>query len=375
MFVFAIVYSISALAGVLWKNPIISAIVAMIIWLMCMGLGFIKNSVDAVRDSLAATTIVSAGDDLLVSTNTSFTYLWDPTQELWVPTEFRNQLPPAFLGPQSYMIGPVYDETNERLVAVEGRTMFGQPSGMGQLLIAEKENLWAPEPGAHTPTDASYLFIDPEGRIVVAGRSGIYRIVGDPTIPADPLSELFGEPELIEPGPPELDGPADGGPDPEGDPDADGEEELKPGRFVQVGPRSEAGLGRPFAAAMNPKDGSLAVYTGSTLKTLALSADDQYVVDRSKDLKTDQSALAAYAGDTIVVAFADGSIEVFDARSLKRKERFEPFDDYEPQSVVAAPGGRWFAVLFHQNSLWLYDARTGEPIDPDEIDGQGDVTA
>jgi hypothetical protein len=60
--------------------------------------------------------------------------------------------------------------------------------------------------------------------------------------------------------------------------------------------------------------------------------------------------------------------------SLELQREFAPEGRNQPRLALAAPGGRWFAVLFHHRRLWLFD--TQQQTTPDvKVVGQGDISA
>jgi hypothetical protein len=65
---------------------------------------------------------------------------------------------------------------------------------------------------------------------------------------------------------------------------------------------------------------------------------------------------------------------LLDPTTLKVQQEFSPDGETAPRFAVAAPDGRWFAVLFHNNKLWLFDARSGKPANV-SFSGQGDISA
>jgi hypothetical protein len=59
---------------------------------------------------------------------------------------------------------------------------------------------------------------------------------------------------------------------------------------------------------------------------------------------------------------------------MELKGEFEPQGKNQPRFALASGDGRWFAVLFHTNHLWLYDAEQQTAVAA-PISGQGNISA
>jgi hypothetical protein len=92
------------------------------------------------------------------------------------------------------------------------------------------------------------------------------------------------------------------------------------------------------------------------------------------EIAGDAGSVLAFGGSTMLAGLADGRVLQIDPATLKVKEEFSPAGETAPRFAVAAPDGKWFAVLFHNNQLWLFDARAGKPANV-SFRGQGDISA
>lgn len=348
LFLFAIYYSVSALAGVVWRNAVVSIVVAILFWVACFTVGTSKGVVETMfLNPRRMAVVVPAGETLIAANKSGETFQWLPDEREWMPVfqaQISNPVPFGMFYP---MVGPVYDSQADRLVAIQS-AVPGAPgfAGTGKLAVAKREENWRRISGVNSPSGTQSLFIDREGKILVAGTGGVFRFEGDPTVEHVPF-KILGK-DIAPRG--------------------------KAGRFVAVGPKEIKAWPPPLTAGRNAADDSLAIYSRGELRILALTPEDRYEIKRETDLETNRPALVAFAGRKVMVALESGEIRQFDVQTLKELDRFQPFKGEKPRQIVATKDGRWFAVLFHNQELWLYDAEQNQPADID-IAGQGNISA
>jgi len=354
MFLFVIYYSVSALTGVIWRNAIVSVCCTILFWCLCFAVGTAKNVAETTfLDPTRLSSIVPAGDKLLAVNKSGQTFEWSAKSKTWEEV-FRGQEP----GGQAFffrerLLGPVYDATADRLVAVESKpTRFEFFGGAGKLLVGPRKDLWRRIDSAGTPASPLALLLDPKGRIVLVSLTGVFRFEGTGTHEHHPFKVLG------------IDlAPHDGS-----------------DHFVRMSLSSEQKWQRPFAAAISPINGSLAVFSHGKLIVLVPDGDTKYTVQGELDLKTDKGAAITYAGSRIVVALGDGSVRVFTSESashglsLAEQSVLRQEGKAKARTAVASPDGHSVAVLFDDGKLWLYDFEQNGPISG-SISGQGDISA
>jgi ABC-type transport system involved in multi-copper enzyme maturation permease subunit len=350
LFLFVIYYSISAFVGVVWKGAVMSVMMTILFWVACTVVGTAKGMVEAFYvNRMRLTVLVPAGETLIAANRGGEVFEWESDEHRWKPV-FKSTGPSApnfaFISP---IIGPVYDAVSDSIVAVESTAMprgFAMFSSSGKVLIGRREEGWRRIKGTAAPFGVNAVFVDADGKILVAGPPGLYRFAGDPTVEHKPF-KVFG---------------IDIAPKNQG------------GKFEDVTPEGLERFGTPFAVARNPADGSLAVFDQGRLLLLREQHQASFTLSKEIDLNTDEPAALAYSGGTVVIALGDGKIRVLNADAATPGKTFEPFGSRKPRSVVASNDGRWFAVQYHHRHLWLYDAVKQQPIKVDII-GQGNVSA
>jgi hypothetical protein len=349
LFVFAVYYGVSALAGVIWRNTIVSIVVTFLFWAVCWGLGIVKGFVieNFFFEPVRPVRLVAAGDALVAANERGDILRWDGANERWqeilVPDEaprwrpFRGGLPLA---------GPIYQQDEERLVVVQRpNRRFSLISSMVPLVLGRRDEDWRRREGVSVPADTSILGDDAEGKLIAVAASGIYRQNTDLAARQRTDLTIFGMrlPAAFNPG-------------------ASGFEQAFATRLT-----------RPYSAAVNPANGEVAIYNREVLSIYAPNKAGRYEERQREELPSTESGVVAYAGDTVLLGTADGELRVYRGADLSLLHIFEPVHGVAPRFIEASPSGRRFAVLLHDRTLWIY-AAGGDGLSQAEIPGQGDIS-
>ncbi|MFT5327429.1 MAG: hypothetical protein ACI8P0_005320, partial [Planctomycetaceae bacterium] len=84
VFVFAIYYSVSTLAAVIWRNAVISIVASILFWAICFAVGVTKSALDnAFLDGRRTANIIPAGETLIRLNQTGSGYEWDDQNREW----------------------------------------------------------------------------------------------------------------------------------------------------------------------------------------------------------------------------------------------------------------------------------------------------
>ncbi|MFP6765516.1 MAG: ABC transporter permease subunit, partial [Planctomycetaceae bacterium] len=343
VFVFAVYYSVSTLAAVIWRNAVVSIVVSILFWATCFTVGVARSSLDDwFLDARRTVAIIPTDDSLLVTNRQGTGFEWNVAENSWVE---------VFPGPRGRpggnypFLGPVHDDSSQRLIAVRIRSGSRWIQTTPRLLVASREKNWKLLESISVPRGSKLLSVNGQGEIIVAGTSGIYRLSGD-LEEAESGIELFG---LRLPG------------------------LGRQAEFIRIDDAAQKWK-TPFAASLDVTTGEVVLRSGSQLTLLTREDSGQYRAQETiDDLNTGQ-ALIGRAGTRVALASQDGTIRILDAATLQTIGSYAPFGRNEPQRVCTSPDGRWIAILFHHRRLWLYDTQVDAP-GSSSFPGQGDISA
>jgi hypothetical protein len=333
MFLFAIYYSVSALAGVLWKNAVVSVVVTILFWGVCFVTGALKSTVEFFFLLPQRLTVVTeAGETLVAANESQDVLLWDRDATRWQQVLIRaadDDEPPAFI-PRPPVIGPLYDASRDRLYALApGLDPFGLPASNAKLAWGDAEGGFKRVEGPELPGETRVIYLTAGGELDAATSRGILR--------------------LAEPS------------------DAEGSAE-----FVALEPSLR--LGTNLSAAWNARRQTAVLYDGQELMTLVLDAGGGYRQGPSQVFGEAEPGLVAAGGGILALAVESGTVLLFDADDLSLVSAHTPLGDNAPRAVVVSPQGEYVAVLFHHQRLWVYDTLARKDTDL-RIGGQGNVAA
>jgi hypothetical protein len=351
VFVFAIYYSVSSLAAVIWRSPIVSIGISILFWLSCFLIGTTKVSAEnMILNKSRFVRAFHAGETLFGVDEFGWGYRWNEDGREWkdvfVMPEQRQArtilLIAATVPRQFRAIGHVYDAANERLLAA----VPAFPPSSVRFCVGRRANEWEPETKMDSPAGTLAMFREPDGRILIASSLGLFRLTGDPLAENKPV-KLFG---LSLPLP-------------------------AAGPFQNVNSDPAVLITRPADVAMNSATGAVVIYTRGTLHVLA-PRGNRFVQNsqRKLDGEASQSAVVALGGEHVLVGRDDGRIQVFDASTLAPGSSSSPEGRNAPRFLDASPDGRWFAAVFHTGRLWLYDSQR-KGLSQASVAGQGDISA
>jgi hypothetical protein len=347
LFLFVIYYSVSALTGVIWRNAIVCVCCTILFWAVCFSVGFAKRiAEETFIDPIRLGAIVPAGEKLLSVNRSGHTFEWAGDHQTWEEVFRGRDEGGAQFFARSSLIGPVYDPTHDRIVAIESaRTRFELFGGSGKLLIGARNQEWRRMENAVTPSNPQSLLIDPQGRIIVVSLTGIFRFEGDATREHRPF-KVFG----VDIAPQES------------------------GKFERIGPTPEQKWRRPFDAAINHADGQLAVFSHGTLSVLSPDASGQYTVNRQVEVPTEKGGTLEFVGGRIALGTGDGRVRIYDGSSLEELADLTPRGRAKPRKLAGSPDGKRLAALCDDGHVWLYDIAEKKPVSA-RFGGQGDITA
>ena len=343
LFLFIVYYSVSAFAGLVWRNTVVCIVVTILFWFLCVLVGGAKQTVELFfvhPDRLIK--LLPVDDGLLAVNERGRVQEWSAEQAGWrqvFATGGAAHGPPFAMGPQ--IVGPVYDSQQQRLVAV----VPAWPEAL--LYLGPRADGWEPVESGAAPQRTRWLLTEPDGKVLAVTSEGLLRMVSDPKPSVDPL-ELFG---FRIPLP--------------------GEDRV----FEPAGGDRSVRMNEATSVALSHDTGVLYVLQGDWLTSFV--CNEKGVYEKQNQIETTQEerqAVLAAGGDTVLVACAKGTILLRDAHDLTVKKRLAMDQRAKPRFAVAAPDGSRMAVLFHDRHLSMIDTQQEAP-EMIHLAGQGEITA
>ncbi|HJT36272.1 MAG TPA: ABC transporter permease [Pirellulales bacterium] len=345
LFVFAIYYAVSALAGAIWRNAIVCVVMTVLLWAACFVVGQAKVGLDAflsVTQQLAK--LIPAGNDLVAANEMGQVLKWQPDEQKWSEI-FTSGEPsqPMMVGMVGPMIGPVYDGEHQRLLAVPSASgQFGVQSDA--LQVAARDDGWMRKDGVAAPAGTAALFVTPRHATLAVTPRGIFRLDGDAAARTEQIKVLgFNLPVA-----------------------------SRGSKFVAAGPSLR--LNAPLSAAIDPANGDLALFDSSDLIVLRPNAKGRYEERAKRAVEGNLAGIVSTAGGTVLLGRADGRITVFEGPESNPTNELRPEGNSAPRSIEASADGKFFAVVFHNRKLWIYDV-AGRRTCQTPITGQGTISA
>ena len=343
LFLFGIYYSVSTLAGVIWRNTIICVAVSFLFWLLCFIVGNARESIEVFfLQPTRLQQLVPAGDDLLAINASGNLVVWNESSRNWLPASGSSARAggPPFHENSSSLRWIIHDEQSDRLLGIQrskNHVMFGHAADVYRL-----------EQGASIPLGARQLYRETDGSLTVVCTHGIFRVEGDLETPAEESEPLkiggFSLPI------------------------------RRSKQFQSIGPPGWEGMGIQFALARSPVSTSLAIHDRGTVSVLDRGADGVYTQRFETKLEGDRDAEIGMTDKTIVVARHDGVIRLIDVPSQEMVAEFTPYEGERATHVTTSADGRWFVILFTGNTAALVDADQ-QRLASMRIPSQGSITA
>ncbi len=338
VFLFAVFYSVSAVAGLRWRSPILSIGLANAFGALCLIVGIAGGVSDGfITEPDRIESMAVSGDTVIAATRGAKLKRFDVTTNRWV------DLFPDNRGGGDMILPPV-TLADGRIITARVRSgrmnLFG--SGSTSSLLLDRSVAWTPIPSIELPTSTTHLFTTPQGELLALNSSELMLASGGLLRPIDEPSASDGKntSEAAKPTPNALfsklmkmmGGASDG--------------------FRSIIPNSVS-LSTPRSVAVAPSGDTVFVYSGGTLSRLDRQAPDtpttQWKVAATKSLGLETKASwFRMIGDDLVLLRSDSPPMFFDA-SLEPLTNIElikfDFGDFKISDVVTCTGTSEVAIV------------------------------
>lgn len=348
-FVFAVYYSVAALAGLIWRSAVVSILVAFLFWAVCFSVGLGKVTFEAYLNKFRLEKLVPAGDEVFALDKANTPRIWDPEMRLWKVALISNEMAElqpflSTIAELPPMIGPVYDPRSESLVAIT----ISMKNGQQLVASGKRSENWKHVEGPAAPLSSVAMLAEPDGSPLVLTNYGVQR-VAEQIHTEDPPVKILGFAVPLQ----------------------------TRGPLTEAGPTPPQTWSRPLTAAIDASTKHLYVYSNGVLQRLERTSGNRYAVRAKETIISDgeRRIHLAAAGNVVVVTKRDGSVKLYDGTSLKERGEFIPEPRIRPEMVAGSPDGKYAALLNRSGQLWLLDVATDKWSQPTQIRGQEDISA
>ncbi len=335
VFLFAIYYSVSALTGAIWRNPIVSLILVVVFWI-------VQVTAAVVNDFMAFAWLPGRQLEELVVTDTSLFAIdgsrnflrWNETTGDWQTIlEDSNPNPLQALG--IFQAG-----ARPRLTAAtDGSTVYAMQPEFSRFNQAGPARVFRGEAGdnfnrsgnSSTPEPVFGIYKTRDGKLILPGARSVHQLKDDTEDIRNARNFLR---DML------------GG--------------LMPGSgsagFEIVSSGLKPGLRPDAAVAWNPADESIVCRDRDLLLLLTRSPEGKWSESTRKQLDRKKPALIAAGGDKILMAESDGRIEILNQSTLEVVTSGSIPAGDKPKRAEVAPDGSRAAVLTHAGVLVIFHA-------------------
>ena len=353
VFLFAIYYSVSATAGLIWRNAVVALVLVVVFWLVLFIVGVVKAALDLnVFQPAAITEIIPAGDRMFAVNGQRQLLLYNSGSREWEVRFKRDQSGMAAMLSRLLFAGtrfkPTVDMENDRILAIEQVPSRFGTRGKGRLVVGRRDGDYERESQGDVPDVATHVFIDSDGRVIIPTRTGVYEFIGQPEDQRK-SQEFFNR--------------ITGGLLPTSNKKA----------FDPIHDPEVPNWDTEFQMAFDQSTDAIVVYSKGELHRLKVN-DGKYVAGAMRDFETEDDAVLSVGGSHVTIAFADGSVRILNSETLEDVLTEQLTDGVFPRTSVTSPDGSLSAVQTHEGDLLLFDLKNQERLKWGPAE-DGDVSA
>jgi ABC-type transport system involved in multi-copper enzyme maturation permease subunit len=344
VFLFAVYFSVSALAGAVWRNATVSLIIVVVFWVVVTTTGgihaFMTNGYLQTQQLVEVT---SAGSEVFVVDGAKKFRRWDPEKSDWVricDDGRGNNLMQLLQSLRFAGVRPriVASATGDRILALQSEmSRFGGASA-ATLISADKENGYLREVESVTPEPVFAVFMNKNGDVILPGIRSVYQFKGvsDQVRKTQAFLKQLSIPWPM----------------------------ARPSQAFQALTETPMKPQRADAAvAFNISNDQLVYWDNGTLTTLNRREDGVYVAGATRDFDKKQAAVIAAGGGFVLCAMADGVVQLLDAKTLETLEQTLLKTGDVPKSAEFSSDGNWGVVMTHGGNLLSLDGKTRKFLD------------
>lgn len=338
VFLFAVYFSVSALAGVIWKNPTVSLILVVVFWIIVTTTGGIYGFMtDGYFQTQRIVEVTAAGDEVFVVDGARKIRRWDAATADWKTAcdDGRgNSLLRLLQQLQFKGIRPriVTNVDGSKLVAVQSETSRFGDAAPGTLFTGAKDNDYIREVETTTPEPVFAVFVNKDGQMILPGTRSVYQFIGVSDQVKKTQAFFQRMPFGLFNAPPTQ-------------------------AFEILASREAKPLRGDAAVAFNLSNDSLVYWNHGTLSVQNRLADGKYVDGATRTFAPPQSAIIATGGEFVLSAAADGTVTALDRTTLDTIAEMKLPAGEKPRFAEFATDGSWGVVLTHGGKVVTFGGR------------------
>ena len=323
LFSFSIFYSVSAVAGLVWRSAVLSIAMTVLFWFICSSVGGTRGAMDLlIINPQKIQKMAPSGDQLFIQRRNGSLAVWDKPNRSLVSIMKSKGRPDMMMARPNRDAGMYYDDANEIFVKME------RDWSQVNIVAGKKSNDWKREPPIPAPKGAIRLFSRNSLPTVVAD-DGIYEVSL-----AGPEEESVGDVNIF------------------------GIIKIPAPTKKEQHKKVSTDLGRISSNALvaySATDDRIYIQNGRTLQALEV-VDSLFEEVANIRLEDEVIRLVAGNGHAVLLTRNDDgeSLEVFNG-DLTRKFDVDIQGEKEVETIALSSNGQWVAAVNEADKLTLFD--------------------
>ncbi len=364
VFVFAMYYAVSVLAGIWFRSPILCITFAILFWAVCSAIGYAYAWLDYRHYNAAAHELIALQDDVMMVDMLQQHLAWDRSEDAWRSPAKRDITPEeggfvfaSFLDRLDEfpdMPGPTVAQQPQRFLFVNNGLVDALSNSRLRLASANAREDWkVADRGALPPSTVQVLNSPRLGQLVVDQTGAVFAWQGTESSddPATDQQDSSNEPasdsttnKLQE----QLSGLFKGA--------------KRDSEYQELSEESSFQLRSPSAVSLNPQNDEIVYYSGGQLVVLSVNEEGRYSVRQQQKIgdheNVSMTAMVVAAGKNIFVMLGNGRFYHLDASDLSILHSEDLSDRAAIRCLSARRDGSLAALTLRSGELWIYDANT-----------------
>lgn len=341
--IFAIYYSASAIAGLLWRSPIVSVVAGASLWLFTFVMFLVNTVCETSYDSVSFRSIDFYKDQKVAAFSPDAARQiarWDTESGDW------SDISPGGRSDLGFSEGPYYDESTDTVYGLRQRLVMTPigPRGGEISLMGRKGNGDKFSKLDVKAKSLKNLFRRKDGRLILlaAGRLHLLEKRNPDQLEAkeeqtaadvakdDEAAELEGDSDIDEPTWVET-------------------KSLGPRRSIRT-------AGTKTAVAFNRSNDQFAVLRRGKLSIYGQTGDEDYELlrDAEFDNLVNSESQIGFNGDVVLVFDKKLGVISIDTVNMEIKKEFGTGERFIPTSIKTSSDGNWVAALRQNGTFWVY---------------------